>query len=447
MSNGISKILILTLVFMACTMLSAVEFSKARLDSLLTLLASNTGSMGSIAISHQGEVVYRRAIGYSFIDGDTKIIADTHTKYRIGSVTKIFTAVMIFQLVEEGKLSLDTTLDKFYPKVPNAQSITIANMLCHRSGIYSFTDDPKYQKWCMKPTSHKHLLKLINKSKSVFPPDSKTEYSNSNYLLLGYIVEDLCHKPYSEALQERILTRIELKDTYVGSKTDINKHESYSYNLSETCKQVPETDMSVPGGAGVIVSTPADLTMFITALFNHKLVSDSSLKKMQTIRDELGMGLMEMSFGEHKGYGHTGQIDGYSTMVEYFPDDSLAVAFCSNGLVYCFNGMFIEDYALYSYFGMPYEFPSFSKRDIKPVDLKLYTGVFTSTQTPLKLKITLDKGALSGKMTGQHSIPLRYLGKDRFISEQGGMVIDFHLADKTLTLKQAADLYLFSRKK
>lgn len=447
MSNHSSKVVILTIVFMTFTMLSAVEFNKAKLDSLFNLLETNTKAMGSIAVSHKGEVVYSRALGYRLIREKQKVASDVFTKYRIGSITKMFTAVMVFQLIEEGKLTLDTKLDRFFPKVPDAGKITIANMLSHRSGIYSFTEDPKYPKWCTKPTTHKHMLKRIQASKPVFAPDSRTEYSNSNYLLLGYIVEDLCNKSYSEALQERILARIGLTDTYVGGKTDIKKHESYSYEYIVTYKQVSETEMSVPGGAGAIVSTPTDLTKFITCLFTHKLVSDSSLSQMQNVRDELGMGLMEMHYNEHKGFGHTGQIDGFSSLVEYFPEDSLAIAYVSNGLTYSFNGKFIEDYALDTWFGMPYELPSFKKKEVKLEDLKLYTGIYTGTELPLKLKLTLEKGTLTGKLKGQPSFPLTFIGKDSFLVIHERMVIEFHLADKALTLKQDGKIIHFQKKK
>jgi CubicO group peptidase (beta-lactamase class C family) len=120
---------------------------KVKLDKFFDSLAKNNEAMGSLSIRKDGEVLYNRVIGYSKIDGAAKVSSTPQTKYRIGSITKMFTATMIFQLIEQGKLKQTDTLDKFFPNIPNAKKITITNLLNHRSGIHNFTDDADFGKW------------------------------------------------------------------------------------------------------------------------------------------------------------------------------------------------------------------------------------------------------------------------------------------------------------
>jgi D-alanyl-D-alanine carboxypeptidase len=164
------------------------NINVTKLDSFLNSLASKDLAMGSLAISKNGILKYQKAIGYSFVGSDKKVAADINTKYRIGSVTKMFTAVMIFQLIEEGKINLDQKLNVYFPGLPNADKITIQNMLYHRSGLHDYTQETDFPEWMDKPKLHTELLKIINEKGSDFKPGIKADYSNSNYLLLAYSI-------------------------------------------------------------------------------------------------------------------------------------------------------------------------------------------------------------------------------------------------------------------
>ncbi len=229
------------------------NFDKAKLDKFFDALAEKNKAMGSLTLAKDGKILYSRAVGYSRISEKEKQASTVETRYRVGSIAKTFTAVMIFQLTEEGKLKLTDTLDKFYPQIPNAEKITIAQILAHRSGIHSFTNDPDYQTWMMNPKTKEEMLAIIAKSKPDFEPGEKRQYSNSGFVLLGYIVEKVTGKSYQEALKERITSKIGLSDTYLGTgKTDVSKKESFSYSLAGSWKQETETDLSIPGGAGAL---------------------------------------------------------------------------------------------------------------------------------------------------------------------------------------------------
>lgn len=167
--------------------------NTTKLDSLVTALATNHKLMGSLALSHAGQVVYRRAFGDAQLA--PPVTATPDTRYRIGSITKTFTGVMIFQLIEEKKLALDTPLATFFPQVPGAAAITIDQLLSHRSGIHNFTTDPNFSAYMTRPRTQADLLALIAGPPADFAPGTKFSYSNSNFVLLGYVVEKLTKCP------------------------------------------------------------------------------------------------------------------------------------------------------------------------------------------------------------------------------------------------------------
>ena len=211
------KVILATLLTLAFfTVAHAQTLDKAKLDQFFDRLAEKNKAMGSLTIAKDGNVLYTRAIGYSQINGTEKKPLTAATRYRIGSITKMFTAVMLLQLVEEGKLKLTGTFDKFFPQIPNAQKITIAQILAHRSGIHDiFLDRNLRPSSKTNPLPKDELLTLIAKGKPDFEPDAKHSYSNSGYTLLGLILEKLTAKPYGEALKERITSKIGLNGSTI----------------------------------------------------------------------------------------------------------------------------------------------------------------------------------------------------------------------------------------
>ncbi|RYE15421.1 MAG: class A beta-lactamase-related serine hydrolase, partial [Sphingobacteriaceae bacterium] len=392
--------------------------NKTRLDSLFTALNAHEQNMGSITIADRGRIVYQNAFGYSWVNGDRKTLANVKTKYRIGSITKMFTAVMIFQLIEEGKLTLNTTLAKYYTQLPNAGKITVGEMLSHRSGLFNFTSDSLYLKYSVRPMSEAEMTGIFAKQKPSFAPDLKSEYSNTNFVLLGYIIEKITGKRYSEELKKRITSRLGLNDTYYGTKADPLKNEAYSFNYISKWNQLPETDMSVPAAAGAIISTPTDLVNFIDALFADKLISHKNLEHMETMKDNFGMGMFAFYFDDQKGYGHTGGIDGFVSELIYFPADKLSIAYISNGVRYS-TDVILRD-ALSIYHNKPFVRPEFKTVTLKSTDLDKYLGNYTSTKMPLRIAITKSNTTLMGKVAGGSPYPLEAQGNGRFVLNRIG---------------------------
>jgi len=180
------------------------NFNKNKLDSLFDGLSTYNKSMGTLLIVRNDTVVYNRSIGFGVFSDTKRELLSEKSRYRIGSITKMFTAIMVFQLIEEHKLALSTPLSLYFPQIPNSAKITIANLLSHRSGLYNYTND--WDSFRFNPQTQEQMLKIIAGKKVDFEPDTKTAYSNSNYLLLGYIVEKICKCAYAEAVKNRIIS-------------------------------------------------------------------------------------------------------------------------------------------------------------------------------------------------------------------------------------------------
>ncbi|WP_313503934.1 serine hydrolase domain-containing protein [Kaistella carnis] len=419
----------------------AQTFDKDKLDLYLQTLENNNKWMGSVAVSENGKIVYTKSIGYS--DVATKTRPTETTKYRIGSISKTFTSALVLKAAEENKLSLDTKISKFFPNIKNADKISIANLLNHRSGIHSFTDNENYLSWNTQKKSEKELLKIIEDGGSDFEPDSKADYSNSNYVLLSFILEKVYNKTYSEILSEKIIEPIGLKNTYYGRKINMNNNEANSYTFADEWKKESETDLSIPMGAGAIVSTPSDLLQFSNALFNGKIISEKSLQLMETIKDNYGSGLFQMPFGTKKAFGHTGGIDGFTSNFGYFPAEKVAFAYTSNGSNYNNNNIAIA--ILSAVFNQPYEIPSFQTVDLSSNDLDQYLGIYSSKDIPLKITITKNDKTLMAQATEQSSFPLEATDKNIFKFDQAGIVLEFKPSDKKIILKQGGKNYNFTQ--
>ncbi|MFY7964371.1 MAG: serine hydrolase domain-containing protein [Chitinophagaceae bacterium] len=423
----------------------AQDFNSQKLDSFFNALDANKKIMGSVAISKKGKIIYTKSIG--FIDENKAINANSNTKYRIGSISKMFTATIIFQLIEEKKITLETTLDKYFKQIPNSDKITIGNMLNHRTGIFNITNDTNYLNWCSNVISQKEMIDKIAVFPSQFEPNTKAEYSNSNFILLTYIIEKITKKSYVENLSKRIINKLSLKNTFYGGKINNANNEaiSFDFEIDSFKKFEPETNMSVPLGAGAIISTPSELTLFIEALFAEKLVNKSSLQQMQSITDGMGMGMFSFPFYNHKAFGHTGGIDGFSSNLGYFPKDSLAFSYCLNGSNY--NGNDIAIAILNTCFNKKYKIPDFKKSAKNNINLLKYVGIYSSPKFPLKITISSDGKNLFAQATGQSAFALEYSSTDTFVYETANIELIFDVEKEQMILNQSGKQFTLKKEK
>jgi CubicO group peptidase (beta-lactamase class C family) len=423
-----------------CTASFAQNFDKAKLDSYFNALDTNDKFMGSVAVIKNGKIIYTKAVGYA--DLENKIKSDVNTKYRIGSITKTFTAVLILKAVEENKIKTDEKLSRYYPEIKNADKITIEDMLYHRSGIHSFTDDADYFSWNTLPKTKEELVSIISKGESEFEPGSKFSYSNANYILLSFILQDIYKKPFAELLKEKIITPCGLSKTRYGGVINIKNNECYSYTYdSSRWVKESETDMSIPMGAGGIVSTPTDLTKFVEALVSRKIISENSMERMTTLKERFGMGIFPIPFDTLKGWGHTGAIDGFSSMYVYFPKESVTFALISNGNNYDNNSIAII--VLSAVFNKPYDIPELRTYKVTSEKLDQYLGVYASKDLPLKLTFTKEGETLSVQATGQSQLPLEARDKDEFAFDRAGIILEFNTEKNMVVLKQGGGVFTF----
>ncbi len=430
----------------------AQTLDKAKLDQFFDRLAEKNKAMGSLTIAKDGDVIYTRAIGYSQINGTEKKPLTSANRFRIGSITKMFTAAMILQLVEEGKLKLTDTLDKFFPQVPNAKKITIVQILWHRSGIPNVRRDQNSQGNVNTiPVTKDEMLALIVKATPDFEPDTKHSYSNSGYQVLGLILEKVTGKPYGEALTERITSKIGLADTYLATgNIDVSKNEALTYmNFGDGWKPVAETHPSIRFSAGAIVSTPSDMAKFIQALFDGKIVSKESLDQMKTMRDGEGSGMEPFQFAGKTFYGHTGGADNYGAWLAYLPEEKLAVAYTTNAKVYPVKDIMSGIFDIY--YNKPFQIPAFESIAVSTEVLNKYVGVYTTPDAPVKFTITRNGATLYAQPPGTGAaVPLEATAQDKFKLDNGtaaGIVFEFDTAKNQMTIKRNGGQRVFTKEK
>lgn len=421
--------------------LQAQEFDQSKMDLYFNVLDTNHKFMGSVAAAKDGKIVYQRSVGYADIESGKK--ANANTKYRIGSITKTFTATLVMKAVEAQLLSLNQAINKWFPSVKNAEKITVQQLLNHSSGVHSVTDNADYMTWNSQQKPEAEMLELIVKGGSDFDPGTKSAYSNSNYILLTFILQKTFKKSYSEILKTHITRPLKLANTYVGSKIDISNNEARSYQWEGNWSLEKETDMSVPLGAGSIVSTPSDLVIFASALFNGKVIKKENVEKMKTLNNNYGLGLITAPFYDKTCYGHTGGIDGFRSVFFYIYDGNAVYALTTNAVNINPNDISLA--VLSALYNQPYNIPTFNTYAVNEKELDEYVGVYASEQIPLKISITRKGNQLSGQATGQPAFPLEAAGKHIFKFEGAGVELIFDPQNKTMLLKQGGGTFNFKK--
>ena len=428
-----NKVLLTSLLFLSISTVGfSQNFDKVKLDNYFKALEKNNKFMGSVAVSKNGKLIYSKSIGYA--DLENKIKATEKTKYRIGSITKSFTAILILKAIENKKLDINETIDKWFPTITNSKKITIKQLLTHRSGIHNFTNNVDYLQWNTQSKTEKEMIEIIKKGGSDFQPSTRAAYSNSNFVLLTFILERVFNTSYSELVQTYIVKPIRLTNTYVFGKINTANNESKSYNYLGFWKEESETNFTVPLGAGAITSTPTDLIKFANALFNGQLLSPESLKIMKTIKEGYGSGLFQVPFYSSIGFGHTGGIDGFRSVYSYFEDEKISYALTSNGTNMNNNDISIA--VLSAVFNKPYQIPVYTKYALTSEELDKYLGVYATKQMPLKITVTKNKNTLIIQVTGQQAFVVQATEKDKFTLDQVGAKFKFNPAEETMILFQ-----------
>jgi CubicO group peptidase (beta-lactamase class C family) len=433
--------LIFSIVFVQAAIAQDTDGARyEKIDSLLNYFFNNGKLMGSITIREKDQVVFQGSYGFADIQAKTKATPDT--KYKIGQATEMFTAAIIFQLIEEKKLKLTTKLSEYFPKMPNAEAITIGQMLDHTSGIADYTKSADFASYQYELQNRKAMTDRLSEATPAFAPGERAEYSAGNYLLLGYIIQDITKKSFKESVAGRIVNKAQLKNTYGFGKINPKKKEAYSYIYKNgNWDKAPEWHESVSGGAAGLQSTPTDMTRFMRALFTGKIIKPESLKLMTESETGNGMGVFFYPFAERRYVGHTGTIDGFTSVVCYYPKEDLSFSILMNAknieTVDVITGV------LSIYYKLPYRFPTFIFFAIDEALLKSYEGDYATPNLPFTINVKPVDGKLRVHADEQGTFYITPISNTSFTHDAAGIIMDF--TPNSFTLKQNGESTVFTR--
>ncbi|MGH9873095.1 MAG: serine hydrolase [Pyrinomonadaceae bacterium] len=291
----------------------------------------------AVIVVKDGKVVFRK--GYGLANVELGVPVEPDMVFRLGSVTKQFTAVAILMLAEQNKLSLDDDITKFLPDYPTkGQKITIEQLLTHTSGIKNYTSLPEWLSLWRKDMTVKEIIDLFKDQPMDFAPGERWSYSNSGYILLGAIIEKVSGQTYQEFIEKNIFTPLGMKHSYYDNTARLIPRRVTGYSkVPDGFRNAAYLSMSQPFAAGSLMSSVDDLALWDAALYTEKLVKQQSLKRAWTPR------LLNNGKSAHYGYGwsmssyegraiieHGGGINGFATYALRVPDDRAFVAILTN---------------------------------------------------------------------------------------------------------------------
>lgn len=295
----------------------------------------------SIIVVKDGEVLYRGAKGLANVELNVPLKVDS--VFRIGSITKQFTAASILLLEERGLLSVEDTIDKYLPDYPSqyASKITIHHLLSRTSGIVSYTNIPGYMTTAKirEDLSTRRMVDVFKDLKPNSEPGREWLYNNSGYVLLGAIIESVSGRTYKEFVNENIFNKVSMDSSYYGKHSTIIPNRAAGYQVSNNhVENAPFLSMTQPHAAGSLLSTVEDLARWDQALFSGKVLSEESFRKMTTAgelnsgkKHTYGYGFVIGESNGMKVVSHGGGIFGFATAGIHVVDANLFVAVFSNG--------------------------------------------------------------------------------------------------------------------
>ena len=301
------------------------------MDELVQTYVRDKTFMGAVLVARGADGVLSK--GYGSANLEWNIPNTPATKFRLGSITKQFTAASIMLLAERGKLTLEDPIKKHMPDAPAAwDKTTIFNLLTHTSGIPNFTDLPEYKSLQLSEAPVAKSIATVRDKPLDFAPGEKMSYSNSGYLVLGYVIERVTGVSYEQFVTDNIFTPLGMKDSGYDSNTAIIPRRAAGYTPSASGPaNAGFVHMSIPHAAGALYSTTEDLLRWEQALFGGKLISAASLAKMTTpFKGDYAFGLTVRTTSGRKVIQHGGGIEGFNTFLAYYPDSKVTVAVLAN---------------------------------------------------------------------------------------------------------------------
>ena len=400
-----------------------------RMEQVVRYYADQKQFMGTVLVARDGKVILSKGYGSANLEWD--IPNSPNTKFRLGSITKQFTAACILLLEERGRLKVEDPVKKYMPDAPAAwDKVTIFHLLTHTSGIPSFTGFPDYHSTEALPATPEQLVARFRDKPLEFQPGEKWNYSNSGYVLLGFLIEKITQQSYSQFVQENIFKPLGMKDSGYDSNAAIIVHRAAGYAPSPNgVTNAGYIDMTIPLSAGALYSTTEDLLRWEQGLMGGKLLSAASLQKMTTpFKNDYAFGLGVRTVNDHKLIEHGGGIEGFNTYLAYYPEDKLTVVALAN-----LNGDAPEGIAsklAAIAHGETVVLPSERKEITVPSSiLAKYVGTYQLTPN-FDIVMTLENGKLMTQATGQPKFPLFAESETKFFLKVVDAEVEFFKNDK-----------------
>jgi D-alanyl-D-alanine carboxypeptidase len=312
----------------------------AKIDAVMAAVYKRGEPGAAIIVRKGGQTIFRK--GYGMADLELGVAVEPDMIFRLGSITKQFTAMSILMLAQEGKLGLRDEITKFLPGYPtHGKSITVEHLLTHTSGIQSYTDMPEWLPLWRKDFTVKELIDLFKDRPMQFEPGRSWAYCNSGYILLGAIIEKASGKTYEDFVMERIFKPLGMKGSCYGSTERIIPRRVPGYQAGkEGFINATYLSMTQPYAAGSLLSTVDDLAVWSDAVFAGKVVRKEWLDKAFTPyklangqSTGYGYGWFVGDLAGHRSIEHGGGINGFTTYEMTFPEDRIFLAILTNSAV------------------------------------------------------------------------------------------------------------------
>jgi len=418
--------------FVATLLLAGTSFLQnvdSRMDQVVQSYVSNKQFMGSVLVARGDQILLSK--GYGSANLEWQIPNTPSTKFRLGSVTKQFTAASILLLEERGKLKVEDPVKKYLPDAPAAwDKITIFHVLTHTAGIPNFTSFPDYKSSEPFSTTSEKLVARFRDKPLDFEPGERWSYSNSGYVLLGYLIERVSGQTYEKFVQDNIFTPLGMKDSGYDSNSAVIARRAAGYAPGPNGPvNSAFINMTIPFSAGALYSTTEDLLRWEQGLFGGKLLSPASLEKMTTpFKNEYAFGLGVHTNKGRKIIDHNGGIEGFNTELAYYPEDKLTVAVLGN-----LNGSAPEQIAttLASLaHGETITLQSERKQiTLDPKVLERYVGAYQMPGGPAVMLITLENNQLISQLTNQGPVPIFPMSETKFFPKVVDAELEFSGTD------------------
>ena len=442
MRPAVARSLLGTLVLLLASHRHGGAQDVSRMDRIIQSHVDSKQFMGSVLVAQGGKVLLNKGYGSANLEWD--IPDSPQTKFRLGSLTKQFTAAAILLLEERGKLRTDDLVAKYLPDAPASWAkITLANLLTHTSGIPNFTSFPDYSTTEATPTTPEQLVARFRDKPLNFQPGEKWEYSNSGYVLLGYLLEKISGQRYQDFVRDNLFAPLGMTESGYDSRAVIILHRAAGYSPGANGPvNAGYIDMSIPFSAGALYSTTEDLWRWEQGLFGGKVLTTASLKKMTTpFKNDYAYGLAVRTTHGYTVLEHGGGIEGFNTQLAYDPDGKLAVIVLGN-----LNGAAPGEIAgqlMSLLHGEKVVLPSERKEITVSTDvLRQYVGTYQLAPT-FSIVITLEGNRLMSQATNQPALPLFPESETSFFLKAVDAQIEFAKNDKgevsSLTLRQGGN--------